>query len=295
MRPRIRSVKPEMRQDERYASLSYPGRELFNGMITMADDEGRFRALTSGILGHVFPYDDDAPRKLRGWVAEIKATSMVLFYVDGGTPYGAFRHWARHQKINRPSPSDLPPPPDGKIVADNGLVQTDRGWKQAHGLLTEVPVNGHGAFTESSLSTHPLTRGCAFRSDPKAVKLFLQNGSELTETQRVAVLCLLLAAHVRSKDPKADPNPDSAGWLNEMRLLVAARGDVDEVARIIDWCQADGFWRCNVLSPAKLRKQFTQLVLKAAEPVPALHAVSRRDQIVAGQNAYLQHYPKGAA
>lgn len=51
-----------------------------------------------------------------------------------------------------------------------------------------------------------------------------------------------------------------------MRLLLADRGgDVAEVVRIIDWCQADGFWRCNILSPGKLRKQFTQLVLKASE------------------------------
>jgi hypothetical protein len=52
-----------------------------------------------------------------------------------------------------------------------------------------------------------------------------------------------------------------------MRLLVADRnGDWREVARVIDWCQADAFWRSNILSPGKLRKQFTALLLKANQP-----------------------------
>ena len=37
----------------------------------------------------------------------------------------------------------------------------------------------------------------------------------------------------------------------------------DEVEWIIDWCQTNEFWHSNILSPGKLRKQFTQLVLKA--------------------------------
>jgi hypothetical protein len=144
MRPRIRTVKPEMRQDERYGRLSYPARELFNGLITMADDEGRFRAPASAILGHVFPYDEDAPRKLRDWVAEVKTSGMVIFYVADGLPYGAFRHWRRHQKINRPRPSDLPPPPDHDIVTDNSV--------DAHDAVTNGSVNEHGERTTSDLS-----------------------------------------------------------------------------------------------------------------------------------------------
>lgn len=76
-----------------------------------------------------------------------------------------------------------------------------------------------------------------------------------------------LAERIRRNDPKADPQPDSRRWLTDMRLLVADRGgDVEEVARVIDWCQADAFWRSNILSPAKLRKQFTQLLLKSQQP-----------------------------
>lgn len=274
MRPRIRSVKPEMRQDERYAKLSYPARELFNGLITMADDEGRLRALTSGILGHVFPYDDDAVRKIKGWVGEIKASGMVVFYVDEGTPYGAFRHWAKHQKINRPSPSELPPPPDRKIVEDNGLVKTDKGWKQStvltdpsshgHGVVTEFSLSLHDLFSESSRSDHVPPRGCAFRSDPDQVRSVLRNGQQRPQPESTLLLSALLDGHILRHDPKAEPKAETAKWLNDMRLLVEDRkGDIDEISRVIDWCQADDFERSNVLSPGKLRSRFTQLVLKA--------------------------------
>lgn len=83
-------------------------------------------------------------------------------------------------------------------------------------------------------------------------------------TSEISLLCHRLADHIVSNDPKADPKPDSERWLTDMRLLVEDRtGDVAEVRWVIDWCQADAFWRSNILSPAKLRKQFTQLLLKA--------------------------------
>lgn len=233
-------MKPEMRQDERYARLSYPARELFNGLITMADDEGRFRALTSAILGHVFPYDDDAIRKLKDWVTEVKASGMVVFYIVDGVPYGAFRHWKRHQKINRPTPSDLPPPPDHGVVSENSVIDSDI----AHGVLTDSSVNDHGGLTSPRAGA---------RSDP-----FLSlDVVRLTER---------LGEQIRANEPKAKPHVKSERWQNDMRLLLEERGgDVVEVERIIDWCQQDPFWRSNILSPAKLRKQFSQLLLKSEQ------------------------------
>lgn len=59
-RPRIRTLKPELWQNEKVGDLSHGARLLFVGLITMADDEGRFRARPSVILGHVFPYDVEA-------------------------------------------------------------------------------------------------------------------------------------------------------------------------------------------------------------------------------------------
>jgi len=117
-------LKPECWQDEKIGRLSRDARLLFVGLITLADDEGRFRALPSVILGHVFPYDSDAARRLQGWLDELAAPGLVVFYEHAQTAYGALPNWAQHQRVNRANESDLPPP----------------------------SVNGHGSITERSVS-----------------------------------------------------------------------------------------------------------------------------------------------
>jgi hypothetical protein len=121
-RQRIRTIKPELWHDEAVGSLSRDARLLLIGLITLADDEGRFRALPAALLGHIFPYDHDAPRRLGAWAAEIEATSTVVFYEVDDKPYGVFRHWRRHQRINRARVSVLPEPPDQQIVEDNRVA-----------------------------------------------------------------------------------------------------------------------------------------------------------------------------
>lgn len=123
-RPRIRTLKPEVWQDEKVGGVSRDARLLFVGLITLADDEGRFRALPSVLLGHVFPYDDDAGRKVKGWLNELLEQGLVDLYEVQGHPYGSIPKWEKHQRINRPNQSILPAP----------------------------SLNGHGAFSEGSLS-----------------------------------------------------------------------------------------------------------------------------------------------
>ena len=36
----------------------------------------------------------------------------------------------------------------------------------------------------------------------------------------------------------------------------------DDIEHVIDWCQQDDFWKSNILSTVKLRKQFDQLSMK---------------------------------
>lgn len=120
-RPRIRTVKPEHAQDERVGRLSRDARLLFfTGLVTMADDEGRLRAMPALIIGHVFPYDADVTSaKLRKWLDEIEREGMIVRYEHQGTPYIAIRRWKRHQRIDRPAESTLPAPPDPGLVAEN--------------------------------------------------------------------------------------------------------------------------------------------------------------------------------
>ncbi|PWG00974.1 hypothetical protein [Levilactobacillus bambusae] len=68
-----------------------------------------------------------------------------------------------------------------------------------------------------------------------------------------------LFTKVKANNPKAKA-PDYQKWAAQFHLIFDRdhRTHV-EVGQVIDWCQADDFWKFNILSPAKLRKQFDQL------------------------------------
>lgn len=110
---RIRTIKPSIWSDDTFADLSRDARLLAIGLISMADDQGRFVASVAAVSGYVFPHDDLPPAAVKRWLAEIekKAANMVTFYAVDGRRYGAFRQWRTHQVINRASSSTLPPPP----------------------------------------------------------------------------------------------------------------------------------------------------------------------------------------
>jgi hypothetical protein len=53
-------------------------------------------------------------------------------------------------------------------------------------------------------------------------------------------------------------------WLSDMeRLHRIDERSWEQIIKAIEWCQADDFWRGNIMSPGKLRKQYDQLRLAA--------------------------------
>lgn len=104
---RIRTLKPYMWEDEKIGQVTRDARLLFIGLITMADDAGRFRAVPTVIVGHVFPYDRDALRKVDKWLDELDAVGLIQLY---GDVYGCILGWEKHQRISHRTPSLLPNP-----------------------------------------------------------------------------------------------------------------------------------------------------------------------------------------
>jgi hypothetical protein len=105
---RIRTLKPYVWEDEKLGSVSREARLLFIGLITLADDEGRFRAAVPVIVGHVYPYDRDAARRVPRWMRELVNANLIELYSEGA--YGYLPGWAKHQRITHPSPSLIPEP-----------------------------------------------------------------------------------------------------------------------------------------------------------------------------------------
>lgn len=71
-----------------------------------------------------------------------------------------------------------------------------------------------------------------------------------------------------SQIKKNNPNfkdPNIQKWSNDFRLMIEIdKRDKHEVAMLIKWVQKDSFWMSNVLSPAKLREKYDQLIMRMA-------------------------------
>ena len=87
----------------------------------------------------LLPFDEDSPNLIAGYWSELQREGHIKFYEAGeNSHYLYIHHWLKHQKIERPSPSRLPPPPDY-----NSKVVTEAS-PNIHRSLTEASVTGPG-------------------------------------------------------------------------------------------------------------------------------------------------------
>lgn len=105
---RIRSIKPEFPQSESMGAISRDARLLFCLLWTVCDDEGRTRGASRMLASLLFPYDDDAPRLIDGWLSELESVQCIVRYSVAGSTYLQVCNWLIHQKIDKPSKSRLP-------------------------------------------------------------------------------------------------------------------------------------------------------------------------------------------
>ena len=72
----------------------------------------------------------------------------------------------------------------------------------------------------------------------------------------------LLFSLIQQNNPKAK-KPNFKTWARTMDRMIRLDGRTTaDLEEVIKWCQANEFWHTNILSVAKLRKQFDQLWLK---------------------------------
>lgn len=109
---RIRTIKPEFWEDETIALLPPLGRLLFIGTWNLADDEGLLRWTPDYLKAGIFIYDKLTIKQVSG-LMELLVDAGLVFPYQGGKAHQLLAYipgFTRHQRINRPSPSKLPPP-----------------------------------------------------------------------------------------------------------------------------------------------------------------------------------------
>lgn len=160
---RIRSIKPEFWTDDLIGSLARDYRLLFVATWNLADDEGLLRWSAPYLKGAVFPYDDDiSVADVEKGMNALTASGMIYPYLGGKAQQklAFIVNFHKHQKINRPSPSKLPPPSlqDVKIRYMYGARD---GFKchLCDGQIDEQPTLDNEDFVVSIDHIKPVSSG----------------------------------------------------------------------------------------------------------------------------------------
>ncbi|MEU9987862.1 hypothetical protein AB0E10_13880 [Streptomyces sp. NPDC048045] len=147
---RIRTIKPEAFASESLAAVSLSAERTFFGLLTQADDHGRFRdqpAVLAGLLWSLRP--EHGPVGVEDDLTQLASAGLICRYEgDDGKQYLHIVTWRQHQKINRPSGVRYPACPhhDGEQPTADAL--------QAHGAVPESSVNAHGRLSEGAPTPH---------------------------------------------------------------------------------------------------------------------------------------------
>lgn len=108
---RIRTLKPEILDDEKVAPLSDTAFRLFTSMVILADDWGNVRADVRWLQAQIWWAHGGAPNVLLALVELCRATLIEVYAVRGGT-YVHLRGWEKHQRIDNAGKARVPMPND---------------------------------------------------------------------------------------------------------------------------------------------------------------------------------------
>jgi len=158
---RIRTIKPEFWSDEKLSECSLSARLTFVGLISFADDEGRHEFSPARLRMQIYPCGSVTSAQFMEYTRELTERSLIRVYTVEGKDYLDIPNFAKHQKINRPTPSRLP-----------------EYSRKAHGSLTEASLtegngregNGRDPLRSSSGSTFSASPSEGRNSKSKTAK-----------------------------------------------------------------------------------------------------------------------------
>lgn len=111
---RIRSLKPEVIEDEHKVSLSDAAWRVMVSLWPFSDDHGGVRLGGKYVGATVF---QDTTRDVEPLLAELVAKKQLQIYVVDGARYGRWLTWNQDQRIDNAGKPKVPPPGSGTQAA----------------------------------------------------------------------------------------------------------------------------------------------------------------------------------
>lgn len=218
---RKRMLSPEIWESESFSSLSDFQKIVFIGLISLADDEGRGKANPSYIKSTLFPYDENRRvAEVKSALSQIARCTSTQFYNVNGSEYYFLSSWKKWQKIDKPSKSKLPPPPNSSGVLESGVGA----------LLSESEKNTK--FDEHSTNTRRiLDEGSTIKKN--------KNKNINTTTNVVAVPGLSTEQYSSLCDAIGKPDCDYYILRVKAFLKKYPKANFDAYSTILKWHRED--------------------------------------------------------
>lgn len=109
---RIRTIKPELLEDEKTARLSNTDWRLFVSLILLADDYGNMRGNPELLWGQSMWGSETSRDEVAAALVRLEELDLVSTYSVRGQSYLSVVGWAKHQKIDKPGKPHVPGPDD---------------------------------------------------------------------------------------------------------------------------------------------------------------------------------------
>jgi len=103
---RIRTIKPELLEDEKAASLSHVEWRTWVSCILLADDYGNFRAHPQRVASAIMWAHSDVDMK--AVLRRLNSIGLIELYSVDGQAYAHLTGWEKHQRVDKPGKPTCP-------------------------------------------------------------------------------------------------------------------------------------------------------------------------------------------
>lgn len=203
------------------AKLTKSARLLYIGTITIADDDGRFKANPSLLRSKIFPLDDDVKiTDVTSWLKEIVDVGLIEAYTVGFDDYAFHPNWTKFQKLRADRKKESLIPPPSNVSQMSAKCPPDDGQSTAEGKVSKGKVSKEkiGKLFEAFWIEYPNKT-----AKKKASEKFTVIFKDLQEADADALLSEILVGLENAKKStqwtkdKGQYIPHPTTWLNQER------------------------------------------------------------------------------
>ena len=234
-------INKRLGKSKKFAQLKHDrSRIIYVLMYINADCEGRFLGDPEDVKIECCPYLRYSPRMIEESILDLHEVELLDLYDIDGIPYIQFRNFEENQvgmRKEREADSEIPEMISDSIRTRSGGLRTRSALSlKIKRSLKEVKVKSNVPIEEVDIALTNLLIGMMEHNLPNShiVKNFKESESTRND------------------------------WMNQCRIMREKdKRSPEDIEFLIRWSQEDEFWKGNILSMSKLRKQFDRLLLQS--------------------------------